>query len=62
MVSSENIYPSNVIQTENITFKDLYVYIYMHAKTILERDYKFKRNKEGYMGVYSQRKGKEEML
>lgn len=37
MLSPENIHVSNITQSEQVTFRDIYVSTYMHVTTIKEK-------------------------
>jgi hypothetical protein len=52
MASSENISTSNVLQTKQAMFSNIFVYAYpcMHAITINERAYEFENKKRGVNG------------
>ena len=66
MVSSENICTGNIIQTEQVIFKHIYLYtyahththIYLHVTTSNEKKAKnLKKSKDGYMRRFGSRKG-----
>lgn len=63
-MATENAHTSN-IQTERVTFRNIYVCVYKYEKTMTgKRDYKFegKMEKEGYVWECRGQKRKGEML
>lgn len=59
MVSSENIHVSNIIQTEQVISRNIYIYI-MHLTSIVEKKAMDLTQKQGtIMGGLGRRKGKE---
>lgn len=50
MVSPENIHASNIIQTEQVTFKDMYVYTHTHQQSIEKEFMNSKESKDEYIG------------
>jgi hypothetical protein len=55
MVSPENILKSNIIQTEHIVFRNIYIYITMN-----KRGHEFEKEQEWYMGGLRGKKRKGE--
>lgn len=55
MVSPENILTSNIVHTDEVTFRNMYVYTctYMHIKANEKRAMNLKENKGGYIGRVS---------
>jgi hypothetical protein len=54
---------SNVIETEHLMFRNIYICTYMHVTTIHEKKRPWIwKNKEGYMGELGGWKGKGEMI
>ena len=65
MVSPENIHTSNIIQTEHIIFRNIFVYTYsyMHITTISEkRGHEFEREQGRVYGKIGEDKGKGEII
>lgn len=57
IIGPENLYKSNFMHTEQYVSVNIYVYTYMHVKTIREkRNHKFNRKQRRASGV-KQRKG-----
>lgn len=67
IVSSENIYASNIPWTEQIIFRNTYVYLYtyksMHVTRIMNKEpMNLKECKEEYMSGLEKGKGKEHVV
>jgi hypothetical protein len=50
MVSPENIHTSDIIQTEQVIFRNIYVYTYRCVTTITEKSHEFERARDGLEG------------
>ena len=60
MVSPKSIHTSNIIKTKQVTFRNIYVYAFMHTITISEKEaMNLKENRELYMGGLGGRKLRE---
>lgn len=59
MVSTENIYRINIIQTKHVVFKNIYVLTHMHIIINIKRPANFKESKESCMGGFGERKKEE---
>ena len=59
MVNPENIHTSNIIQTEQVIFRNIYVYTYMCVMTINTKgSHEFERQPNRSIGGFRERKKK----
>jgi hypothetical protein len=63
IISPENIHASNILQTEQVIHKNIYVHVHVHETAIKENEtMNLKEGKEGYMRGFGGRKGEGKVM